>query len=108
MDNTAKLMNISIKEGESGIFFATSEDDPTFFVSAASADELWAAIPYALEDLFHARQEDYFAMETNKGPVGHRDWVMIPRSAAASRSKDRAESGENKKLPDLTQAHEQC
>lgn len=62
MTTTAKLMNIRIKAGATGVFFATSEDDPTFFLTATSAAQLWAAIPHALEDLFRARDLDYVAM----------------------------------------------
>ena len=49
MSAVAKLMNISTRETASGMFFATSEDEPTFFVSTTSRDALEDAVRCALD-----------------------------------------------------------
>lgn len=45
-----RLMTISIRHGESGMFFATSEDEPTFFLAQRSRKDLLAILPWALEN----------------------------------------------------------
>ncbi len=74
-EQITKLMTIKTKESDSGMFFATSEDEPTFFVSAVSADQLWLAIPAALEDLF----QEMAAFPTNKGTFASRPWALVPK-----------------------------
>ena len=80
MDQTAKLVTVTIKEGETGMLFATSTDVPSFFVAATDASTLWLAIPAALEDLYRRNwQQDVAVIPTDRGQIGHRQWAIIPR-----------------------------
>lgn len=82
---SAWLLTISIREGAAGMFFATSEDEPTFFVSAKSADALYKTIPAALESLFHERDRvDAAAFPTNRGTFGEK-WAVVPKALMAAR-----------------------
>ncbi len=92
MDQTATLMTIKIREGKTGVFFATSEDEPTFFVSAVNAADLYSAIPLALEDMFRARHLDVAAIPTSKGDFAHRPWAIVPRELLAQVSERRTTS----------------
>ena len=78
-------MMITIKEGDSGLFFATSEDEPSFFVSATGADDIWVAIPCALEDMFRDRDDlEIVAFPTNKGDFAHKPWAIVPKKLCAA------------------------
>jgi hypothetical protein len=84
MAQTAKLMTITIKEGSSGMLFATSEDEPTFFVSAVSSDDLWSAVSVAIEDMYLSRHMvEVTAIPTDSGDYAHRPWAIVPKSLLA-------------------------
>ena len=82
MSAVVELMNISTRETESGMFFATSEDEPTFFVSTTSRETLEEAVRCALEKLFIERDnQDVAALPTNRGTMESRPWAIIPKQA---------------------------
>jgi hypothetical protein len=82
MSAVAKLMNISTRESASGMFFATSEDEPTFFVSTTSRDSLEEAVRCALEKLYDERDHQHVAaLPTNRGTQESRPWAIIPKQA---------------------------
>jgi hypothetical protein len=83
---TARLIDISIAEGETGVFFATSADEPTFYVSATSLDNLVAALPWAIEHMIRSR--DHFevaAIPTDKGNITRKAWALVPKELIALR-----------------------
>lgn len=85
--NTAWLLTIKIREGAAGMFFATSEDEPTFFVSAKSADALYKAIPAALKSLFQERDHVEAAVfPTNRGTFAVKKWAVVPKALMAARA----------------------
>ncbi len=49
MDAATLERMIAIREDDSGMFFATCEDEPTFFVAQTSRARLQKVIPMALE-----------------------------------------------------------
>jgi hypothetical protein len=49
MDAATLERMIAIREDASGMFFATCEDEPTFFVAQTSREKLDKVIPIALE-----------------------------------------------------------
>lgn len=76
LDQAAKLVMVTKKEGTSGVFFATSEAVPDFFLTAVSTSQLWLAIPAALEDLFRRTwQQEVAVIPTDKGNFAHRPWA---------------------------------
>jgi hypothetical protein len=84
---TARSLTISIREGKAGVFFASSEDEPTFFVSALSMDEVWAAIPCALEHMSLSRDHlKVRAIPTDKGDFANRQWTLVPTELLAAHS----------------------
>ncbi len=83
MTQTAQLMTITIKEGTSGLYFATSENEPTFFVSATSAVDLREAVTLALEGMFRSRQLDMVAFPTDGDAPGSHPWAIVPRELVA-------------------------
>lgn len=91
MEQTAKLMTIAIREVESGMFFATSEDEPSFFVTATNVRDLYELIPLAIQDMFRDRNGlEISAFPTDRGEVGHKPWAIVPMelfARAASQSK---------------------
>lgn len=90
MEQTAKLMTIAIRESDSGMFFATSEDEPTFFVTAMNVNALYELIPLAIEDMFRDRNGiKISAFPTDRGDFGHKPWAIVPEELlvkAASKS----------------------
>jgi len=82
MSAVAKLMNISTRQSASGMFFATSEDEPTFFVSTTSRETLEEAVRCALEKLYIERDNrDVAALPTDGGTLESRPWAIIPKEA---------------------------
>lgn len=80
MSAVAKLMNISTRQSASGMYFATSEDEPTFFVSTTSRDTLEEAVRCALEKLYIERDhQDVAALPTDRGTLESRPWAIIPK-----------------------------
>ena len=80
MNQTARLVTITIREGQSGLFFATCEDEPSFYLATVGADMLWEALPLALEDMFRrSKSQDVAAIPIDKGSFGSRPWAIVPR-----------------------------
>lgn len=76
----AKLVNISIAEGASGMFFATCESEPTFFISAVTLPALWAAIPAALEYMCKSKYNwEIKPIPIDQGNFQSKPWALIPR-----------------------------
>lgn len=86
MNHAADILNIEIKQKD-GMFFATSEDEPTFFVSALDASTLFRMLPIALADLYKSTHNvEVRAFPTSKGEFGHKPWAIVPLDLIASRS----------------------
>ena len=81
---TAKLMTITTRETASGMFFATSEDEPTFFVSTTNRASLREAVRCALESLFSSRDHKIVAaLPTDKEYGENQPWAIVPKEALA-------------------------
>ena len=92
MQHTAKMMHITIKDDPSGVFFATSEDEPTFFVSAVDAEDLWSAIGLAIEDMYLCRHNIVAKAIPMEGTdYAHRPWAVVPIELIAQISHNPAE-----------------
>ncbi len=86
----ATLVNIHIREGSTGMFFATCQDEPTFFISAVSLSKLWYAIPSALEHMFSTKyNRDMKAFPTNAGNYANRPFAMVPKELVAKKAAER-------------------
>jgi hypothetical protein len=85
MQNLAKIITITIEESTSGLFFATCDKEPSFFVSALSRDDMQKIIPIALKNLFH-KNEQLDVMIFNTEPVDkiHEPWMVVPTSLIAA------------------------
>lgn len=91
MGMTARIMNISVREGMGGMFFATSEDEPTFFLAETSLDALWEALPCAVEHMFEQRGHiPVYALPTDQGDLQHRPFAIVPRDVIAQRALEAA------------------
>jgi hypothetical protein len=86
MDKTATLMTITIRKSESGLFFATSEDEPTLFVSAVSAEDLLEATAVAIEKIFQMRNVNVSAIPAERGMSEKQPWAIVPRELIAQAS----------------------
>jgi hypothetical protein len=85
-NQVAKLMTISTRRSATGMFFATSEDEPTFFVSTTSMEALNDAVRVALEELFSSRNHEIVAaIPTDKGDAEKKPWAIIPKEALEDR-----------------------
>lgn len=86
MNRAADILNIEIKQKD-GMFFATSEDEPTLFVSAVDAASLFNMLPLALADLYKsAHNVEIRAFPTSKGEFGHKPWAIVPVDLLAMNS----------------------
>jgi hypothetical protein len=86
MSTTARLMAIKISEGDAGMFFATSEDEPTFFLAERSLEALYGALPLALEHMLRERDHvDVVVLPTDGGDIAHRPFAVVPRTALQRR-----------------------
>lgn len=73
-------MTITTTKDDSGVLFATSEDEPTLFVSAYSRPLLDEAVVRALEELFVARDHrDLAVFPTESGASDHTTVAIVPR-----------------------------
>lgn len=80
MSAVAKLMNISTRKSTSGMYFATSENEPTFFVATTSSESLEEAVRCAIEKLFDERDHQHVAaLPTDSGTPESRPWAIIPK-----------------------------
>ncbi len=82
----ATLMTITTRQSASGMFFATSEDEPTFFVSTTSAESLVEAVRCALEDLYKGRHKSVAAVPLDKGDAGRKPWAIVPKTILEERA----------------------
>jgi hypothetical protein len=72
-----------VKERD-GILFATSEEEPTFFVSAPSADVLLGIVECALADLFRqVYKRDVVVVQSDKGNFQHKEMIILDRQRIA-------------------------
>ena len=91
MQHTVKLMTIVISESSSGMFFATSEDEPGFFVSEFSVQALYDLIPVVISQMFEGRTGIKMSVfPTDRGDIGHKHWAVIPIELMAQASADQA------------------
>lgn len=87
---TARLVNIVIAEGKTGMFFATCENEPTFFISATSLVDVWKAIPCALEYMYDSKYHQAVkAIPTDQGKLGNRPWAVVPQGLIAQKAAER-------------------
>ena len=89
MRETARLITINIKNDETGLFTATSGDEPDFFLCLAGLDRLLDAVPLALEDFYRSKNEYVAAIPASSGDGVSSPWAIVPKrllQQAAERS----------------------
>lgn len=75
---------IQVRECD-GVLFATSEEEPTLFVSAFSMDALYATVRHALGTLFSEMySREMVVIPTDKGSIAHKEMVIVPREMLAA------------------------
>ena len=74
---SARLITINIREGTTGLFVATCEDEPGFYLSRVGAEPLWDALPLALEAMFRDKNQDVAATPIENGTFGSRPWAIV-------------------------------
>ena len=55
---TVTIVHVSVREGESGLFFAESPELKGLLVAEPDMDSLWQAVPGAIRDLYRATGQD--------------------------------------------------
>ena len=89
MRETAHLITINITNDETGLFTATSRDEPGFFLCLAGLDRLLDAVPLALENFYRSKNENIAAIPAGSGDVAASAWAIVPKrllQQAAERS----------------------
>ena len=82
-------MTISYERSPTGMFYATSEVEPTFFVAARSVEALNDSVRHALEDLYRDRYHaDVAAVPTEGGDESHAPWTIVPKALLQGYGKD--------------------
>ena len=79
MQETARIIKIEIREGKEGLFFASSNDEPGFFLCVTRSDQLWDAIPLALEDYFRSKNQAVSAIPTQSAQLHTTPWAIVPQ-----------------------------
>lgn len=84
---TARLVVINITEGGAGMFFATCDNEPTFFIAATSLADVWKCIPCAIEYMFDSKYHlAVKAIPTDQGCIGNKPWAVVPRDLLAQKA----------------------
>jgi len=75
---------IQIQERD-GVLFATSEEEPTLFVSAFSMDTLYAAVRHALAELFsRVHKREMVCIPTDRGTMACKEMVIVSKEMLAA------------------------
>ena len=89
MHETARMITITVREGSAGLFYATSIEEPSFFLCVATREQLLEAVPLALEDFFRSKNQNVAAIPANPADRQALPWAIVPRDLlkkAAERS----------------------
>lgn len=79
----ARVIRLDFHEGNTGLFYATSPDLKGLVLARPSLDELYRAIPGAIQEMYQACGER--VVVSRVGPddvVGPDAWVAFPSAAA--------------------------
>jgi hypothetical protein len=86
---TIRTVTIMISPGKTGMFFASCENEPTFFVSAVGLPNLWAALPSAIEYLYSSKYHiDVKAFPLEQGNFGAKPFALVPHDLLALKAKE--------------------
>jgi predicted RNase H-like HicB family nuclease len=77
----ARIVNIVVEEGRSGVFFATSLDMPNLMVAGQSREDVLAKLPAVIESLYFATGAKVVVSELENnserdGVSGSLPWVV--------------------------------
>jgi hypothetical protein len=79
----AKVVNVKVREGKEGLFYATSPQLKGLLVAEPTLDALEAAIPKAISDLYLACGMRVLVTKVEDGDeTGMTPWVAFPASVA--------------------------
>jgi len=85
----AKVVNVKVREGKEGLFYATSPQLKGLLVAEPTLDALDKAIPKAISDLYLACGLEVLVIKVEDGDdSGTTPWVAFP-SAVAQAALDR-------------------
>ena len=79
-----RLLTVFVEERQSGLFVATSRDEPDFYLSATTRDRLYALMPAALEDMFEPRGEPSVVLPADDHAEGV-PYARIPKQLLSDR-----------------------
>lgn len=90
---SAQLVNVRVREGKAGLFYATSTDLRGLLVAEPTLDALERALPGAITDLFRASGH---LMIVTKLDIANQEgltaWVAFPAEVAQSELRRRSEA----------------
>lgn len=78
----AKIVRVTVEEDKTGLFFATSPQLKGLLVAKQTLDELHAAIPQAIYELYAVCGEEVLVSPADDGVGGEETWVAFPKEAA--------------------------
>jgi hypothetical protein len=80
----ARVIDVTIAESHTGMFFAVSKADPAVLVSATTLSKLWNAIPDALESVYSCKYcIEMKAIRAEPSDSGRHRWVVVPKHMLA-------------------------
>lgn len=84
-NRTAKLIRVEIKNGSSGLLYATSPDLYGLLVAKPTIEGIEGDIPRAIQEIFSVKGEDVLAIKIDNQEHPE-SWVVIPTSLAIEKS----------------------
>lgn len=80
-DAGAKIVRVKMKEGKTGLFFATSPDLEGLLVAEPTVDALWRTVPDAITQMYAACGERVMVTWVDN-PDEHQSCVAVPVEVA--------------------------
>lgn len=78
----AKIVHVSIEQDKTGLFFATSSQLKGLLVAKHSLDEVRAAIPQAIYELYSVCGVEILVSPAEDDSDSDETWVAFPKEAA--------------------------
>jgi hypothetical protein len=86
----AKIVRVKVKEGKTGLFFATSPDLKGLLVAEPTLDVLRRAIPNAISAMYAACGVPVVVTFIDNAPDDDQSWVAFPAEVAKQALRDAA------------------
>jgi hypothetical protein len=74
----AKIVNVKVTEGRTGLFYATSPELRGLLVTEPTLDALEVAIPRAITDMYAVCGVEVVVTRVEDGSPEYQPWVAVP------------------------------